>query len=99
MSYLDGRVYSEVLAVINTNMFIYEKIPKNIISFLEKHASKFYEVKYPKRDNILSHISKEALELYISLYIDYVATEREREELKKLLIENEMKYRKSLENE
>ena len=97
MSYMDSKVYSEVLAIISSNMFIYEKIPKKIIKFLEKHASKFYEVKYPKRDSILSHVSKEALELYVSLYIDYVATEHEKEELKKILIENEMRYRKSLE--
>ena len=92
-AYNNGRwnpKYNEVLAILDRNPFVYDKIPKYIIKYLNKNSAKFYEVKCAKTENILNHVSREAIELYTSIYIDYAATEREREELKRILIENDV---------
>lgn len=43
---------------------------------------------------IYMQLSREALSLCISLYLKYVASDSEKEKFKKILIENEIEYKK-----
>ena len=88
---ISPEAYSEVYEVLNKYAFVYDKIPKEVIKFIKKRTSKTYVVKYPIQENILNYISKEALELYTALYLEYAVSEAQKLELRSVLVNNELK--------
>ncbi len=97
MDKIDSVVYADLYQVLNTYAFFYDRIPKDIIRFIKKNASKKYVVRVPNGENILNYISKEALELYTALYLEYAASEAQKKELKGILVNNDMTFRKLVE--
>ena len=93
--YIKDKLYKEVWEVLQIKTEIKDKLPNDVIKHIQKSASKSnYEITFNKNDeDILKSISTDAFCLYISLYLQYVANEEEKEQLKKVLIENEIAYK------
>ena len=58
------------------------------------HFGSSYDFKFDENQEILKQISREALSLCVSLYLQYIADENDLEEFKKVLIDNEIKFKK-----
>lgn len=53
-----------------------------------------YIFEYKQDKEILTKVSREAFCLYVSLYLQYVANDEEKAELKEVLIGNEVKLKR-----
>jgi len=86
-----SKAYTEVLEIISHfSKEEYSRIPQEKISFYEKNKDKTYEFKIdPEIDLSEQNISKGANAIIITLFRDYFATEKQKEKLKKILIQNE----------
>lgn len=70
------------------------KIPEDVLKHIYQNAKKSgYSFEYNLEKEILNQVSREAFCLYISLYLQYVADDEEKEKLKEILIENEVKLK------
>lgn len=87
------RAYTEVLEILSHLIKKeFSKIPKEKIDFYEANMDKDY--KYTIDTNIdlaKQEISEEANAILISLFRDYIATERQRNILNNLLNENQVR--------
>ena len=90
MKRVSPETYAEVYEIINKFAFVYDKIPQSVVRHIKNHASKTFVVQYPKNENILYYVSKEALELYTALYLEYAASEAQKAEMKEILVNNEI---------
>lgn len=94
--FISNKVYYEVWKVLEIKKETKEKIPEEILTHICKKANKSEnKIEFNKSETILKDISQEAFCLYLSLYLQYVAAETEKEKIKKILIENEIKYKNS----
>lgn len=91
-----SKAYTEVLTILSYfSKEEYNKIPKEKINFYKANMDTEYIYTInPKIDLSKQKISKEANAILISLFRDYFATEKQKETLKKLLIQNQQKLDK-----
>ena len=93
---IDTVTYIELAEVLKQKQDVAEKIPKEVIDYIYTRASEAEnEIKYDNVD-ILNIISKEAFSLYVYLFTKYVADNNEKEKIKKVLINNEVKEQEIL---
>lgn len=87
------RAYTEVLEIISHfSEEEYSKIPAEKIEFYKQYQDKNYKYSInPEKDLSEQYISEEANAILISLFRDYFATERQKEVLKNLLNQNQVK--------
>ena len=86
-----AKAYKEVLEIIK---FFpeeeYVKIPKDKIDFFKENMDESYEFTIdPKIELSKQNISEEANAIIINLFLDYYATEKQKVEIKKILVLNE----------
>lgn len=88
-----ARAYTEVLEIISHfSDKEYSKIPKEKIEFYKAHKDKNYMYKInPEIDISNQEISREAGSILIGLFRDYFSTEKQREILKEILKQNQLK--------
>lgn len=88
-----ARAYTEVIEIINHfSEEEYNKIPKEKIEYYENNKDTNYVFKIdPNIDLDKQNISKKAYSILISLFRDYYATDRQKEILDNLLMQNEQK--------
>lgn len=88
-----ARAYTEVLEIIkHFTEEEYNKIPKEKIEYYENNKDTNYTFKInPDIDLDKQNISKKAYAILISLFRDYFATDRQKEILDNLLMQNEQK--------
>lgn len=88
-----AKSYVEVLEIISFfSDEDYSKIPKEKIEFYEKNKDKDYVFKYdPEKSMKSQNVSKEAKAILLNLFNQYFATEKQKEKLMRMLIENEQK--------
>ena len=93
MSNIYARAYTEVIEIINHfSEEEYNKIPKEKIEYYEKNKDANYIFKIdPNTDLDKQNISKKAYSILVSLFRDYYATDRQKEILNNLLLQNEQK--------
>lgn len=86
-----AKAYTEVLEILSHfSDEEYSKIPIEKIEFYKNNMDKGYIYKIdPEIDLSKQVISDEANAILISLFKDYFATEKQKEKLKKLLIQNQ----------
>lgn len=91
------RAYTEVLEILShLPKKQYDKIPKEKIDFYKNNRDKDYIYHLNSQIELSKQtISKEANAILISLFIDYIATERQKEILKKFLNQNQVQLEKS----
>lgn len=91
---INNKIYKEVWEVLNTKKDIKGKIPEKVLHHIKQSASKSsYQIVNNENMDILKLISTDAFCLYLSLYLQYVAEDKEKETIKKILIENEIEYK------
>ena len=84
--------YAEVYEVIKRNDDFKDKLPKEVLSHIKSNAKRTRKVFSFDEEDMLKQISKNALSLITYLHLKYVEEETEiREELKRILVKNEMK--------
>ena len=92
--FISDNAYSEILEVLKEKKEIAQKIPEEVLRHIyikaNKNKKKF---EYDFEKDIIKCISKEAFALYVALYLQYVASEEEKCDIKTLLIENEKKLK------
>jgi len=88
-----AMAYTEVLEILNyLSKEEYSKIPEEKINYYKKYMDKDYYYKIdPTLDLSKQKISTEANAILVCLFRDYFATERQKEVLKRLLIQNQLK--------
>jgi hypothetical protein len=93
MSYKYAKAYKEVLEIIkHFPEDEYNKIPKEKINFFEKNADKNYNfIINPNIDLDKQNISKEADAIIIDIFLNYFATENQKDKINKILEYNEYK--------
>ena len=92
--FIETKTYLEVWSILEVKSEIKEKIPVSVLEHIYKNAKKVgYSFEYNQDEEILNQVSREAFCLYVSLYLQYVATEEEKAKLKEILIENEVKLK------
>lgn len=93
-----ARAYTEVLEMLK--YLPYEelnRIPKEKIDFFERNKDKSYKFNISLEKPLAEqNISIEANSVIITLFRDYFATDTQREKLKNILEQNEMKYQEEL---
>ncbi len=94
MSYIKDTVYHEVMEFLKTKPDECQKIPEKILNHIEKHAKKVKLASEKK--TTISSLSEEAFSLYLSLYLQYMAEDKEKDKIKKILIDNEVAYREKI---
>ena len=87
------KVYTEVIEIIK---YLpdeeYSKIPLEKINYYKENMDKNYNFKInPNIELEKQNISKEANAILVNLFNDYFATDRQKEILKNLLIQNQKK--------
>lgn len=86
---------SEILKYVDDD--IKNKIPEKLINFIDANKSEDYKweinLTLPLENQELLQTTKEILTI---IYREYICSETEREELDKILNENEIKYQKEL---
>ncbi len=89
---------AEVIAILKLLDAEYiEKIPKKFLSVLEKVQDKDYKTNIDANKSILEqNISDKAKDILIIIYRNYWCSEKEKQEIDKILNENEKKYQKDL---
>ena len=95
-----ARAYTEVLEIISHfSEEEYSKIPQEKIDFYKENMDKEYYYKFDPDKNIADqYISQEANNVIITLFRDYYATDKQKETLEKLLVQNEQKSETENEN-
>ena len=93
MNKVYAKDYTEVLEIINCfPEEEYEKIPKERIEFFEKNKDSDYNFKIdPNIDLSNQNISQNANAIIVSLFLDYFATDEQKEVLQKMLENNQKK--------
>ena len=94
------RIYSEVNSVLNMLGEEYiQKLPKNLYDLVKSNQLEGYNPTYIKEKDLSEqNIQKESLSMIALFHLNYwCETEQEKQELKKLLSNNEEKYKKELE--
>jgi hypothetical protein len=88
-----AKAYTEVIEIINHfSEEEYKKIPKEKIEYYENNKDKNYIFKIdPNIDLDKQNISKKAYSILVSLFRDYFATDRQKQILDDLLMQNEQK--------
>lgn len=93
-----ARAYTEVLEMLK--YLPYEelnRIPKEKIDFFERNKDKSYKFNISLEKPLAEqNISIEANSVIITLFRDYFATDTQKEKLKNILEQNEMKYQEEL---
>ena len=93
-----ARAYTEVLEMLK--YLPYEelnRIPKEKIDFFERNKDKSYKFNISLEKPLAEqNISIEANSVIVTLFRDYFATDTQREKLKNILEQNEMKYQEEL---
>ena len=95
----EKRIYSEVLGVLLALGDDYcEKVPANVFDFLRDNCDHSYIPEYDKNTRIEDlDISDEARMFLVMLKIKYwCKDEKEREEVRRILKDNEAKYNKEI---
>ena len=95
----EKRIYSEVLGVLLALGNDYcEKVPSSVFTFLEDNCDHNYLPEYDKNTRIEDlKITDEARMFLVMLKIKYwCKDEKEREELRQILKDNESKYNKEI---
>ena len=87
------RAYTEVLEIISHfPEEEYSRIPEEKIEFYKQYQDKNYNYAIdPEKDLSEQYISEEANAILVSLFRDYFATDRQKEVLKNLLNQNQVK--------
>lgn len=94
---INEKTYVELFYVLNLQKEIFEnKIPKDIIDNIHKKAQNSNIHVELDENNVINEISREAFCIYLFLYTKYVADEEEKENIKKILKENEIKHEEEL---
>ena len=88
-----NKAYTEVLEIIKyLPEEEYNKIPKEKIEFFEQNRDPNYSFTInPEEDLSTQNISREANALIVVLYRDYFATEKQKEDLERILELNQQK--------
>lgn len=91
---IDKYVYAEVYEILKRRNDKVEKIPKKIIEHIRKNGEKINLNKTYNEDvDILQQVSRGAQNLWLSIFIKYIANDNQKENLKEILIRNEIKYK------
>jgi len=93
-----AKAYTEVLEIIKYLPHEeLDRIPKEKIDFFERNKDKFYKFNISLEKPLSEqNISIEANSVIITLFRDYFATDIQREKLKNILEQNEMRYQEEL---
>jgi len=93
-----AKAYTEVLEMIKYLPHEeLDRIPKEKIDFFERNKDKFYKFNISLEKPLSEqNISIEANSVIITLFRDYFATDIQREKLKNILEQNEMRYQEEL---
>lgn len=88
-----SKAYKEVLEIIKYfPEKEYNKIPKEKIEYYRDNMDKDYEFTIdPTKDLYKQNISREANAIIVSIYLDYFATEEQKQKIKEILELNEKK--------
>ena len=88
-----SMAYTEVLEILSYfSEEEYNKIPKEKIELFERNKDKDYKFTIdPTKDITQQNISVKAKAIIITLFRDYFASDMQKEELNRMLIENENK--------
>ncbi len=91
-----SKAYVEVLEIIKyLPMEEYKKIPQEKIKFFKDNKDDNYNFEFdPNKSLAQQNISKEANSILITLFRDYFATEKQKNILKNLLVQNQEKIEK-----
>lgn len=91
----DEKICVELVTLFETQKEFIGKIPEDILQPIYNKASQS-QYKFNNNGDILNEVSKETFSIYVFLYVNYIANSKEKEEIKKLLKENEYKKKKIL---
>ena len=93
-----AKAYVEVLELLKYLPYEeYKKIPKEKISFFEENKDKTFEFKIdPKIELEKQPISLEANTIIIQLFEEYFASEKQKDILKSLLLQNQTNQNQSI---
>ncbi len=93
-----AQAYVEVLEIIKyMEPELVKKIPQKLIQFFEEHKDENYHFKFDENTDIENQkISIEAGSILAILMLNYIADEQEKNEINKILTENEKKYEEEL---
>ena len=92
--FIENKIDLEVWNILEAKNEIKTKIPEDVLKHIYKNAKKVgYSFEYNSDEEILNQVSREAFCLYVSLYLQYVASDEEKAKLKETLIENEVKLK------
>lgn len=96
MTDLYRRAYTEVIEILKyLPEEEYSKIPIERINFYKENMDKNYDFKFDSNIELeKQNISKEANAVFVLLFNDYFANNKQKEILKKLLKQNELKLEK-----
>ena len=88
------KAYTEVLEILKyLPKEEYEKIPEERIEFFKNNCAKDYSFKFDISKTLEEQkFLKETNSIIIILFRDYFATDKQKEKLQKILLENERKY-------
>lgn len=89
----DGMIYSELYELIELlDGNDRSKIPDDIIKNIEDNRDKKYTKKYISYDTINENdVNEKTITLFTKLFLDYIATETEKNEIYEILNENDKK--------
>lgn len=93
-----SKAIAEVLYILeNTEEEIVLKIPENVLNFLRENASNEYKPELEYRQDIRDmNLKDKTKAILAAIYRDYLASEEEREEYNKTLMENENRYQEKI---
>lgn len=92
--FISDETYSELFEVLKAKQDFTNKIPEEVLRHVyNKVAKSKKKFEYDSEKDILKCISKETFALYVALYLQYIASEQEKMDIKNVLIKNEMKQK------
>lgn len=92
--FISDETYSEILEVLKVKKEVAEKIPEDVLHHMyDKVVKSKKKFDYDPQKDILKSISKETFALYVALYLQYVANDEEKVNIKEVLIKNEKKQK------
>lgn len=92
--FISDETYSEILEVLKNKKEVAQKIPEEVLKHIYDKALKSRcKFEYDVTKDILKCIKKETFSLYVALYLQYVANEQEKSDIKEVLIKNEKKQK------
>ena len=91
MSDTYGRAYTEILEILEKlPRSQYDKIPKSEIVFFNTNRDKEYEFKYNSLKTLKEqNVSRKTATILVYLYEKYFCSEKQKEKLERVLIQNE----------